>query len=118
VAGCLLCSGTAAPIPPLRKARSRHWALLFIDEASFRQDSTIHATWSRVGCPPEVPVRGECKNVKIPGAIQLWCTRFDYRQDNVFNATTYLGFLEQLARRCRRQGAILIPDNASYYEDA
>ena len=32
-----------------KKARSRHWALLFTDEASFRQDSTLHATWSRVG---------------------------------------------------------------------
>jgi transposase len=101
-----------------KKAQSRHWALIFTDEASFRQDSTLHATWSRVGCPPEVPVTGERKNVKILGAIELWRTRFDYRQDTVFNATTYLGFLEQLARRYRRQGAILIQDNASYHKDA
>src|SRR5216684_3663087 len=66
----------------------------------------------------EVPVTGERKNVKILGAIELWRTRFDYRQDTVFNATTYLGFLEQLARRYRRQGAILIQDNASYHKDA
>lgn len=92
--------------------------MIFTDEASFRQDSTLHATWSRVGCPPEVPVTGERKNVKILGAIELWRTRFDYRQDTVFNATTYLGFLEQLARRYRRQGAILIQDNASYHKDA
>jgi hypothetical protein len=59
-------------------------------EASFRQDSTIHATWSRVGCPPEVPVTGERKNVKILGAIELWRTRFDCRQDHVFHATRYL----------------------------
>ena len=43
---------------------------------------------------------------------------FDYRQETVFNATTYLGFLEQLARPYRRQGAILIQDNASYHKDA
>src|SRR5438270_10573971 len=55
---------------------------------------------------------------KILGAIELWRTRFDYRQDTVFNATAYLGFLEQLARRYRRQGAILIQDNASYHKDA
>ena len=79
---------------PQKKAQSRHWALIFTDEASFRQDSTLHATWSRVGCPPEVPVTGERKNVKILGAIELWRTRFDYRQDTVFNATTYLGFLD------------------------
>jgi len=90
--------------------------LIFTDEASFRQDSTLHATWSRVGCPPEVPVTGERKNVKILGAIELWRTRFDYRQDTAFNTTTYLGFLEQLARRYRRQGAILIQDNASYHK--
>src|SRR5204863_3718154 len=83
-----------------------------------RQDSTLHATWSRVGCPPEIPVTGERKNIKILGAIELWRTRFDYRQDTVFNATAYLGFLEQLARRYRRQGAILIQDNASYHKDA
>src|SRR3954465_7631886 len=110
--------GSVAPIPLSKKARSRHWALIFTDEASFRQDSTLHATWSRVGCPPEIPVTGERKNIKILGAIELWRTRFDYRQDTVFNATAYLGFLEQLARRYRRQGAILIQDNASYHKDA
>ena len=56
--------------------------------------------------------------MKILGAIELWRTRFDYRQDTVFNACTYLGFLEQLARRYRRQGAIMIQDNASYHKDA
>ena len=61
---------------------------------------------------------GERKSVKILGAIELWRTRFDYRQDTVFNAATYLGFLEQLDRRYRRQGAILIQDNASYHKDA
>jgi len=71
-----------------------------------------------VGCPPEIPVTGERKNIKILGAIELWRTRFDYRQDTVFNAPAYLGFLEQLARRYRRQGAILIQDNASYHKDA
>jgi transposase len=92
--------------------------LIFTDEASFRQDSTLHATWSRVGCRPEVPVTGERKSVKILGAIKLWRPQFDYRQDTVFNASTYLGFLEQLARRYRRQGAIMIQDNAPYHKDA
>jgi transposase len=70
-----------------------------------------------VGCPPEVSVTGERKSVKIFGAIELWRTRFEYRQETVFNAITYLGFLEQLARRYRRQGAILIQDNASCHKD-
>jgi len=44
-------------------------------------------------------VTGERKSVKILGAIELCDTRFHYRQDTVFNATTYFAFLEQLARR-------------------
>lgn len=91
--------------------------MIFTDEASFRQDSTLHATWSRVGCPPEVPVTGERKNVKIFGAIEIWRTRFHYAQDTVFNAITYGAFLEGLGRYYRRRGAMLIQDNASYHKD-
>ena len=78
----------------------------------------MHATWSRVGQPPEVPVTGERKNAKILGAIELWRTRFPYREETVFNAASYLAFLEQLARSYRRPGAILIQDNASYHKEA
>ena len=74
----------------------------------------MHATWSRIGHPPEVSVTGQRKSVKILGAIELWQTRFHYQQDTVFNAVTYLGFLESLASRYRRHGAILIQDDASY----
>ena len=70
-----------------------------------------------MGCPPEVPVTGERKNVKIFGAIDLWRTRFHYAQDTVFNASTYGAFLEQLGRCYRRRGAMLIQDNASYHKD-
>lgn len=92
--------------------------MIFTDEASFRQDSTLHATWSRVGCPPQVPVTGERKSVKILGAVELWHARFHYQQDTVFNASTYLAFLHRLAPHYRRRGAILIQDNASYHKDA
>jgi hypothetical protein len=100
--------GTGGFIRRLKKAHAQNWALIFTDEASFRQDSTLHATWSRMGHPPEVLVTGERKNVKILGAIELWRTRFHYREDNVFNADSYLAFLEQLARcyHCDLQGAL------------
>jgi transposase len=78
----------------------------------------LHATWSRVGDPSEVPVTGERHSVKILGAVELWHCRFHYQSDTVCNASTYLAFLEQLARRYRRQGAPLIQDNASYHKDA
>ena len=52
------------------------------------------------------------------GAIELFQTRFHYRQGTVFSASTYLaGFLKQLAVHYRREGAILIQDNASYHKD-
>ena len=41
--------------PPLKKAQSENRALIFTDEVSFRQDSTLHTTWSRLGHPPEIP---------------------------------------------------------------
>jgi hypothetical protein len=41
-------------------------------------------------------VTGQRKSVKIFGAIELWKARFHYRQDTVFNASTYFAFLEQL----------------------
>jgi hypothetical protein len=92
--------------------------LIFTDEASFRQDSTLHATWSLVGQQPQIQVTGERKSVKILGAVELYRARFLYRHDEVFNAETYLAFLGQIARRYRRQGAVLIQDNASYHKDA
>ena len=55
--------------------------------------------------------------MKILGAVELWRCHFHYQSDSVFNASTYLAFLRQLARRYRRQGAILIQDNASYHKD-
>jgi transposase len=65
-----------------------------------------------------VPVSGERKSLKILGAIELGSSRFHYREDTIFNACAYLSFLRQLKRRYRRQGAILIQDNASYHKDA
>src|SRR5881398_92826 len=99
-----------------KKPQEKNWALIFTDEASFRQDSTLHATWSRVGHPPEIPVTGARKSIKILGAIELCKARFHYQRDCVFNAETYLVFLQRLARCYRRQGAILVHDNASYHK--
>lgn len=92
--------------------------MIFTDEASFRQDSTLHATWSRIGKQPLVPVTGQRKSLKIFGAVDLYSARFLYRMDTVFNAETYLVFLEDIARVYRRRGAHLIQDNASYHKDA
>ncbi len=109
-----------AHVPQLKKKAQREGlALIFTDEASFRQDSTLHATWGRVGRPPEVPVTGERKSVKVLGAVEIYGARFQSAFDTVFNASTYLAFLKKsIAPRYRRRGAILVQDNASYHKQA
>ena len=61
---------------------------------------------------------GERKSVKSLDAVELYQADFLYRRDSVFNAESYLAFLGQIAHRYRRQGAVLIQDNASYHKDA
>ncbi len=102
-----------------KKAQREGLALIFTDEASFRQDSTLHATWGRIGRPPEVPVTGERKSVKVLGAVEIYTASFHYGIDEVFNASTYLAFLKSsIAPVYRDRGAILVQDNASYHKQA
>lgn len=63
---------------------------------------------------------GARKSVKVFGAVSLKKAKFIYRREPVFNAKTYLCFLEQMARSChKRRGhrIHLIQDNASYHKD-
>ncbi len=47
----------ALHLSPLeKKTAEQKGKLVFEDEASFRQDSTLYRTWSRVGQRPLVPV--------------------------------------------------------------
>src|SRR6516164_6921708 len=74
--------------------------------------------------PPGVE-SGDRRRSRLPASVKVsrswvrlnYFRPVHYRQDTVFNASTYLAFLEQLARRYRRQGAMLIQDNASYHKD-
>ena len=60
---------------------------------------------------------GQRNSVKIFGAVEIYTSCFLYKRDRVFNADTYGGFLEDIARRFRRQGALLVQDNASYHKE-
>lgn len=103
-----------------KKALAAGESIVFEDEASFRQDSTLHQTWARVGCQPLIPVTGARKSVKIFGAVDVLSARFTFARDTVFNAATYLRFLDGLARvyrRSRSDKVHLIQDNASYHKD-
>ena len=92
--------------------------MIHADEASFRQDSTLHWTWARRGHQPEFPTTGQRNSVKVFGCVDVYTARFLYRRDVVFNAKTYLTFLEQVARHYYPRRIIWIQDNASYHKDA
>lgn len=101
-----------------KNASAQGAALIHSDEASFRQDSTLHWTWSRLACQPEVPVTGARKGVKIFGCVEVYSARFLYRREAVFNGKTYIRFLEQIARAYYPRKVIHVQDNASYHKQA
>lgn len=60
---------------------------------------------------------GQRKSIKIFGAVEIQEAKFHYHRDVVFNAQTYLDFLERLARVYFPHKTFLIQDNASYHKD-
>ena len=67
-----------------------------------------------------MPVTGQRKSVKIFASVEVYSGEFLYRSDQVFNAETYLDFLEDrlVGRYCRRrQPVIYIHENAPYHRE-
>lgn len=85
---------------------------MFGDEASFWLDGTLHRTWARVGEQPRVDTFGERKTAHVFGALTLEeKPLLFFRFAPVFNAQSFLEFLKELVRRCRRRKLFLIIDN-------
>lgn len=103
--------------PILKKAKSERAALLFEDEASFRQDPTLYQTWTRIGSQPEIPTIGQRNTLKVFGTIELYSARFLYHFQKIFNATTYIEYLERILQSYLPQKVHLIQDNAAYHKD-
>ncbi|OGT63494.1 MAG: hypothetical protein A3E85_04560 [Gammaproteobacteria bacterium RIFCSPHIGHO2_12_FULL_45_12] len=74
----------------------------------------MHATWSKRGHQPLVPVTGKRKSVKIFGCVNIHTGKFIYKRDVVFNANTYLTFLEKISKQYHHKKIFYIQDNASY----
>lgn len=51
------------------------------------------------------------------GCVDITSAKFTYAIDEVFNAETYLEFLEQVAKKYHRNKILYIQDNASYHKD-
>jgi transposase len=83
---------------------------------SFRQDSTLHATWTRKGHQPLIPVTGARKSIKIFGSVELRSARFLNQRAKVFNSETYINYLEHLARYYYPCRVYQIQNNASYHK--
>jgi transposase len=84
---------------------------MFGDEASFWLDGSLHRTWAPVGVQPHVDTFGLRKTAHVFGALSLEIKpKFKYTFADAFSGNTFLDFLQQLVRYCRRK-IFLIIDN-------
>ena len=86
--------------------------VLFEDEASFWLDGTLHQTWARIGQQPRVDTYGQRKTAHVFGAVNLENAAFHYRFADVFNGSTFFGFLKHLVAQYKGRKIFLIIDNA------
>jgi transposase len=92
---------------------------MYEDEASFWLDGTLHQTWARVGIQPRVDTFGMRKTAHIFGALSLEVRpRLQYQFATVFNAQTFLEFLQLLVRRTRRKIFLVIDNSPCHNLDA
>ena len=93
---------------------------MFEDEASFRQDATLYATWAKRGKTPIVSTASNRNSVKVYGCVDIYNSKFIHHfEDEKFNAKTYLIFLEEIfAKKFYRKKVLYIQDNASYHKDS
>lgn len=95
-------------------------AIVFEDEASFRQDATLHATWSRRGNTPIVKTSSGRGSVKVYGCVEIKTAKFMHQfAEKKFNASTYINFLEKVvAKEFYPRHVMYIQDNASYHKNS
>jgi transposase len=90
--------------------------ILFEDEASFRQDATLHATWAKRGFQPLIATASQRTSVKVFDCVNIQEALFSHHYADTFNAIHYIDFLEKVARQYHRRNIIWIHDNAAYHK--
>lgn len=104
-----------------KKAYQENGIIIYEDEASFRQNSTLHQTWAPIAKQPVVPTKGQRNSQKVFGAVAPQTAECIFKmQKEYFNHDTYISFLEDnvLPKYWRKgKGRIyLIQDNATYHK--
>lgn len=61
-----------------KKARAQGCRIVFEDEAGFRQDPTLHRTWSRIGEQPQVEQLKKRSGIKVLGCVDIEDLEFKY----------------------------------------
>jgi transposase len=100
------------------EVRADGGVLLYEDEAVFQQSGTIARTWGPIGEGIEVPSEPCRKSEKVFGAVNVTDPkkpRFHFRFAEVFNALTFLMFLQQLVRAYPNRIVHLILDNVRHH---
>lgn len=79
----------------------------------------MHATWSRRGTTPIVPVSSSRNSIKVFGCVDIQRSKFFYDfAEEKFNAESYINFLEKVvAKKYYRHKVFYIQDNAPYHKD-
>ena len=102
-----------------KKARSSGSRIVFEDEAGFRQDPTLHRTWSRVGCQPQIEQFKKRAGIKVLGCVDIEDFEFKYSFEKVLESRSYMAFLEMTVSQFfeNNRPIYYIQDNASYHKD-
>ena len=102
-----------------KKAKSEGARIVFEDEAGFRQDPTLHRTWSRVGEQPQIAQLKKRSGIKVLGCVDIQDCEFKFSFENVLESRSYIAFLETTVSQFfeSRKRIFYIQDNASYHKD-
>lgn len=100
------------------EAERANGVVLFEDEAIFQQAGTMSRTWAPEGKGTEMISEPCRESVKVFGAVNVTNVDkpgFHFCFQDVFNAETFVKFVNQLTRYYEERKIFLILDNALYH---
>jgi hypothetical protein len=102
-----------------KKAREQGSRIVFEDEAGFRQDPTLHRTWSRIGEQPQIAQLKKRSGIKVLGCVDIEDLEFKYCFEKTLESRSYIAFLETTVSQFfeKDRPIFYIQDNASYHKD-